>query len=422
MPDQIYPVPAEWASAPMSMPNDMTRCMPSRLPTPKPSGAARRGRIDWIKPFTKVEIHQFRRGRFRHQMVRRRRAQRLGQLPRPPSGRRAAIRSRSSGKATIPPTAATHHLSRAARRSLPLRQCAEGAGRAKGRPGHHLPADDPRGGRRHARLRADRRDPFDRVRRLLARGAGRPHPGLRFAAGHHRRRGAARRQAGAAEGQCRCRRWPHCTSVSSVIVVRRTGGDVAMQEGRDHWYHDLRDTVAADCAPEPMGAEDPLFILYTSGSTGKPKGVLHTTGGYLVWAAMTHQYVFDYRPGRDLLVHRRCRLGHRAQLCRLWPAGQRRDHADVRRRAQLSRFQPLLADRRQASGQHLLHRAHRAARADARGRRLGEADRRASRCACSAPSASRSIPRPGNGITEVVGEQPLPDRRYLVADRDRRRR
>ncbi|MFN5902074.1 MAG: acetate--CoA ligase, partial [Novosphingobium sp.] len=67
--------------------------------------------------------------------------------------------------------------------------------------------------------------------------------------------------------------------------------------GRDHWWHEQRDAVSADCPYQEMGAEDPLFILYTSGSTGKPKGVLHTTGGYLTWAAMTHQYVFDYRPG-----------------------------------------------------------------------------------------------------------------------------
>ncbi|MBA4160696.1 MAG: acetate--CoA ligase [Novosphingobium sp.] len=88
-----------------------------------------------------------------------------------------------------------------------------------------------------------------------------------------------------------------CPSVTSVLVVRHVGNDVGKVEGRDHWWDQLRDAVSPDCAPEEMGAEDPLFILYTSGSTGKPKGVLHTTGGYLTWAAMTHQYVFDYRPG-----------------------------------------------------------------------------------------------------------------------------
>ncbi|MBB3950989.1 acetate--CoA ligase [Aureimonas jatrophae] len=85
--------------------------------------------------------------------------------------------------------------------------------------------------------------------------------------------------------------------VEKVLVVRRTGADVPMVEGRDHWWHEERERVSTVSEPEEMGAEDPLFILYTSGSTGKPKGVLHTTGGYLVWASMTHQYVFDYREG-----------------------------------------------------------------------------------------------------------------------------
>ena len=85
--------------------------------------------------------------------------------------------------------------------------------------------------------------------------------------------------------------------VKTMIVVRRTGGKVAMQAGRDVWYHEEMAKVSADNQPEPMNAEDPLFILYTSGSTGKPKGVLHTTGGYLVYASMTHQYVFDYHEG-----------------------------------------------------------------------------------------------------------------------------
>jgi len=82
-----------------------------------------------------------------------------------------------------------------------------------------------------------------------------------------------------------------------VLVVRRTGGDVTMKDGRDFWYEDVADTVSDDCPPEEIGAEDPLFILYTSGSTGKPKGVLHTSGGYLVYASATHQYVFDYHDG-----------------------------------------------------------------------------------------------------------------------------
>jgi acetyl-CoA synthetase len=88
-----------------------------------------------------------------------------------------------------------------------------------------------------------------------------------------------------------------CEGGEKVLVVRRTGANVVMQEGRDFWYHQEAAKVPAECKPEKMNAEDPLFILYTSGSTGKPKGVLHTTGGYLVYAAMTHQYVFDYHDG-----------------------------------------------------------------------------------------------------------------------------
>ena len=89
----------------------------------------------------------------------------------------------------------------------------------------------------------------------------------------------------------------HCPGVKSVLVVKRTGRPVAMTAGRDTWLDDEAQNAALACPAEPMGAEDPLFILYTSGSTGKPKGVLHTGGGYLVYAAMTHQYVFDYHEG-----------------------------------------------------------------------------------------------------------------------------
>ena len=88
-----------------------------------------------------------------------------------------------------------------------------------------------------------------------------------------------------------------CPNVSTVLVVQRTEGDVEWVDGRDVWYHEALHGISDDCPPEPMDAEDPLFILYTSGSTGKPKGVLHTTGGYLLQAAMTHKYVFDYRDG-----------------------------------------------------------------------------------------------------------------------------
>ncbi|EHI48249.1 acetate--CoA ligase [SAR116 cluster alpha proteobacterium HIMB100] len=88
-----------------------------------------------------------------------------------------------------------------------------------------------------------------------------------------------------------------CPDCTTCFVVRRTGADIAWQDGRDVWYHEAVAAADANCPPEEMNAEDPMFILYTSGSTGKPKGVLHTTGGYMVYASMTHHYVFDYQDG-----------------------------------------------------------------------------------------------------------------------------
>ena len=90
---------------------------------------------------------------------------------------------------------------------------------------------------------------------------------------------------------------PLVTSLEKVLVIKNTNNDIAWTEGRDEWLHELEKEVESECPCEEMNAEDPLFILYTSGSTGKPKGVLHTTGGYMVYASLTHEYVFDYHPG-----------------------------------------------------------------------------------------------------------------------------
>ena len=147
--------------------------------------------------------------------------------------------------------------------------------------------------------------------------------------------------------------------VETVLVARRTDADTEMRAGRDFWLDEECRKQRSTCSVEWMGAEDPLFILYTSGSTGKPKGVMHTTGGYMVYAQMTHRVVFDYHPG-DVYF---CAAdigwitGH--TLHHLRAAGQRRHHGDVRVDPHLPGRRPLLADRRRPEGEHLLHGARR---------------------------------------------------------------
>jgi acetyl-CoA synthetase len=109
------------------------------------------------------------------------------------------------------------------------------------------------------------------------------------------RRGAAADLKGNADLAC-----ADAPTIEHVVVVRRTGHDISMTEGRDHWYHELMADAPAECAPEPMNAEDLLYLLYTSGTTAKPKGIMHTTGGYLTQVAFTHKYVFDLKPDTDI--------------------------------------------------------------------------------------------------------------------------
>ena len=130
--------------------------------------------------------------------------------------------------------------------------------------------------------------------------------------------------------------------VHTVLCVRRTEQAVQWDGERDVWLHEALEGVGDACDPEPMDSEDVLFLLYTSGSTGKPKGIVHTTGGYIVGAYLSTRYVFDLRPGDTLLVHRRRRLDHGAQLHRLRPARQRRADGHVRGRAERTARGPLL--------------------------------------------------------------------------------
>ena len=229
------------------------------------------------------------------------------------------------------------HLSRAARRGLPLRQRPAQPRRREGRPRHHLHADDPRGGLCDARLRAHRRDPFGRVRRLLAGFARRPHRGLRVERRHHRRRGPARRPQGAAQGQCRRRaraRSAASTTSSSCAAPART---VDMDAGprrllrRGRRGRDRRVPVRADERRGP--AVHPLHLGLDRQAEGR--AAHHRRLSRLRRDDAPIRLRLPRR--RHLLVHRRCRLGHRPQLHRLRPARERRDHADVRRRAELSR-------------------------------------------------------------------------------------
>ena len=209
-------------------------------------------------------------------------------------------------------------------------------------------------------------------------------------------------------------------SVEHVIVVDRGGTNPPMTEGRDHFWSELVDGADAECEPEPMDAEDPLFILYTSGSTGKPKGIQHSTAGYLTHVSATHRMVFDLKDETDVYW---CGAdigwitGH--SLHRLRPARQRCDLGHVRGCAELPEGRPLVGDHRALQGLDLLHGADRYPR-------LHEVGRRAPAGPRSELAAAAGIGRRADQPARLAlvprehRRRALPDRRHLVADGDGR--
>ena len=178
-------------------------------------------------------------------------------------------------------------------------QRAHRARRPGRRPGRDLPADDPGGGDRDAGLRADRRAALGGLRRLLGRGAAQAHRRRRRQGRHHRRRRLPAGHAAALKPAVD-EAVAMSPSVQHVLVVRRTGQDVAWDDERTCGGTRSSTGSRTTHTPEAFDAEHPLFILYTSGTTAKPKGILHTTGGYLTQVAYTHRAVFDLKPDTDV--------------------------------------------------------------------------------------------------------------------------
>ncbi len=206
--------------------------------------------------------------------------------------------------------------------------------------------------------------------------------------------------------------------VERVIVVRRTGEPVPMKAGRDLWWHDLMADAPADCAPAKLDAEHPLFVLYTSGSTGKPKGILHTTGGYLTHVAATSHAVFDLKDEDTFWCTADVGwvTGHSYVL--YGPLANGATTVMYEGAPNQPGSGPVLGDHREVSGQHLLHRADRDPNLHPLGRRASES----ARSLLAAPARhggradqSRSV----DLVSPRHRQEALPDRRHLVADRDR---
>ncbi len=318
MTDKIYDVPPAWAKRAFVDEAKYKEMYARSIKDPNGFWAEQAKRIDWIKPFTKVKNTSFAPAQRLDQMVRGRHAQRRLQLHRPAS-RQARRPDRDHLGRRRPQGRQEDHLQATARRGLPLRQRAEGARRQEGRPRHHLHADDPGSGDRHARLHAHRRRAFGGVRRLLAGFARRPHRGLQIDRHHHRRRRRARRPQDSAQGQHRCRRRqgrrrhldhrraPHRRQGEHEAGPRRL-------LRRDRQDRAGRLPVRGDERGGP--AVHSLHLGLDRQAEGRAAHHRRLSRLHLDHASIRVRL----SRRRHLLVHRRRRLGHRPQLHRLRPA------------------------------------------------------------------------------------------------------
>ena len=358
------------------------------------------GELLWHKPFTQV-ARRIQRAVL--QMVRGRRTQCVVQLPRSQSGERQCRKDRDHLRGRRRRGDA-RHVSRSLSSRLPFRQRAQVAGHQERRPRHRLHADVDRGRRRDAGMRAHRRHALGRLRRLFRQvAAGADHRRRRHR-GDHRRRAGARRQAPAAQGDRRRgagtrrlrsdrqrHRLPAHRRQGRVLrAARRVDARTRGEAGRH-----LRARVGGRRAP----AVHPLYL----GIDRQAEGRAAQFGRLSAVGDPDHEVDLRHQARGHVLVHRRHRLGHRPHVHHLRPAGGRRDRDRVRRHSHVSRRGPLLADHTEAQVLDLLYRADGDPLAD-QGLRRQSADRAeelrsVDRCACSAASASRSIPRHGCGTT-----------------------
>ena len=350
-------------------------------------------------------------------MVRGRRHQYRAQLHRSASAQaRGPDRDHLGGRRSLEVEA--HHLCRACGSGGPFRQRAERQRRQEGRSRHHLSADDSRGGLRDARLRAHRRHPFGGVRRLLARRPRRPHRRRQIRGCDHRGRRSSRRPEGAAQGQCRhggrkSRRRQDGDRRQAHRRRHRMAGRARRLAGRSRTDGDSGLSGGADERGRP--AVHPLHIGLDRRAQGR--GAHHRRLSRL--RLDDPSICVRLSRGRHLLVHRRRRMGDRPQLYSVRAPGQWRDDAHVRGHSELPVDQPVLGSHRQAQGEYFLHGADRDPVAHGRGRGAGEEDQ--PRLAASSGLGRRADQSGGVGmVLPRRRRQPLPDRRHLVADRDRR--